>query len=95
MTTSSITGRTQVPWLRRALWLLAGLATVGVAVPGTVGTVAGGLAVVVVTSVPLLRVVWIVIRLAGERDRRFVLVGVALLSAVAIGVLTSIFLQSG
>lgn len=95
MTVSSITGRRQRPWLRGALWLLAGLSAVGVAVPGTVGTTAAGLAVIVVTSVPLLRVVWIVIRLAGERDRRFVLVGVALLSAVAMGVLISIFLQSG
>ncbi|HVR32340.1 MAG TPA: hypothetical protein VMS74_06490 [Acidimicrobiia bacterium] len=93
MTVSSITGRRQGPWLRSAMWVIGTLALVGIVVPGTLGTVASGAAVILLTAVPLLRVVWVVVRLAGERDRRFVIVGVALLSAVAFGVLISVFLR--
>ncbi|MEX2280522.1 MAG: hypothetical protein WEA76_10610 [Acidimicrobiia bacterium] len=93
MTTSSITGRRQGPWLRGTIWVLTVTALVALLVPGTPGVIAGGLAVTLLVATPLLRVVWIVIRLAGERDGRFVRVGLALLSAVAIGVLISMFLR--
>lgn len=93
MTVSSITGRRQGPWLRGALWVIGSLALVGIAVPGIIGSVAAGAAVILLTAVPLLRVVWVVVRLAGEQDRRFVIVGVALLSAVAFGALISLFLR--
>lgn len=93
MTVSALTGRRQAIWLRGAIRLLALLALLGVLVPGTLGTLAAGLAVVVLISTPLVRVIAIVVRLALEHDTRFVLVGVGLLSAVAVGVLISIFLQ--
>ena len=94
MTVSALTGRRQAFWLRLAIRVLAVLATIGLLVPSGIGTVASSLAVTLLIAVPLIRVVGIVIRLAIERDRRFVLVGVALLSAAALGVLISIFLRT-
>ena len=94
MTVSSITGGHQAWWLRRAIWVLAALAAVGLLVPGDVGSVASGLAVILLVAVPLLRVVGIVVHLATEHDRRFVMVGLALLSAAALGVLVSVFLRA-
>lgn len=94
MTVSTLTGRRQASFLRLSIWVLAVLATVGLLVPGDVGSVASGLAVIVLIAVPLVRVMGIIIRLAAEHDRRFVLVGVALLSAAALGVLISVFLRS-
>ncbi len=92
MTVSTLTGRKQGPWMRITIWALMALAGIGLAIPGTVGTAAAGTAVVVAIATPLLRVVWIVIRLAQERDHRFVYVGLALLGAVGLGVLASTFL---
>jgi uncharacterized membrane protein len=93
MTTSSITGQRQAPWLRATIWFLAVLALVGIVTPGRPGVVAATGAVILLVATPLLRVVWIIVRLLGERDRRFVLVGMGLLSAVALGVLISIFIR--
>ena len=73
-----------------ALFVLAG---VGIVVPGTGGTVAAGAAIAVVTATPLLRVVWVIIRLFQERDHRFVYVGLALLSVVTLGVAASMLLR--
>ena len=94
MTVSALTGRLQALWLRRAVRVLAAIAAVGFVVPGDIGSFAAGMAVIVLIAVPLIRVVGIVVRLASEHDRRFVLVGVALLSAAALGVLISVFLKS-
>ncbi|MDX1448960.1 MAG: hypothetical protein R3246_07815 [Acidimicrobiia bacterium] len=93
MTISTISGRRQGPWLRGAIRVIAALALVGVLLPEAPGDAAAGSAVVAVISVPLLRVIWIIYRLAGERDRRFVIVGVSLLSVVAFGVAMSLFLR--
>lgn len=87
MKVSSIDGRRQRTWLRAASWVLGGLAIVGTAVPGDVGEAVAGLAVVVVILVPLLRVVWVTFRFAQDRDRRFVMVGMAVLGVVAFGIL--------
>ncbi len=94
MTVSTLTGRLQAVWLRHSIRVLAALAIVGLLVPGSIGSVAAGLAVILLIAVPLVRVVEIIIRLAAEHDHRFVLVGVALLSAAALGVLISVFLRS-
>jgi hypothetical protein len=94
MTVSTLTGQRQAWWLRLSIRVLAVLAAVGLLVPGGVGSVASTLAVIVLIVVPLVRVVGIIVRLATEHDRRFVLVGVALLSAVALGVLIAVFLSS-
>lgn len=91
MTVSMLTGRRQGPWLRATARLLAVLALAGTILPGAGGTVAARLAIVVVTATPLLRVGWVIYRLHQEHDRRYVRVGVALLSAVALGVLVSWF----
>lgn len=93
MTVSSITGRRQGPWLRGAIRLAVALAMGGLVIPDPIGTIAAGSAVAIVTLTPLARVVWIVFRLAQERDRQFVLVGVALLSVIAFGVLATLFLR--
>jgi hypothetical protein len=94
MTISALTGRTQALWLRRSIWALAALAAIGLIVPGDIGSVTAGLAVILLIAVPLLRVVGIVVRLATEHDRRFVLVGLALLSVAILGVLISVVLRS-
>lgn len=94
MTVSAITGLRQGPWLIATARLLGVLALVGAFLPGQIGTLSAGLAIVVVTATPLLRVVWIIFRLAQERDRRFVTIGVSLLSATALGVLVSMFVQA-
>lgn len=93
MTISTITGVRQGRWLRAAVRLIVFAAMVGMLAPGDLGEVAAGVAVGLIILTPLARVVWIVYRLAQERDRRFVLVGVALLSVVAFGVLATLFLR--
>lgn len=94
MTVSTLTGRRQAIWLRHSIRVLAVLAAAGFLVPGSIGSGAANLAVVLLIAVPLVRVVGIVIRLAAEHDSRFVVTGIALLSAVALGVLISVFLRS-
>ena len=94
MTVSTLTGQREAVWLRHSIRVLAALGAVGFLVPGDIGSAAAGLAVILLIAVPLVRVAGIVIRLAAEHDRRFVLVGVALLSAAALGVLISVFLRS-
>lgn len=74
--------------------MLGVLAAAGFLAPGNIGSVAAGLAVIVLIAVLLVGVVAIIVRVAAEHDRRFVLVGVALLSAAALGVLISVFLRS-
>lgn len=93
MTVSTISGRRQGPWLRWAIRTIALLAAAGVLVPGRTGSTAAGVAVLGVICVPLVRVIWIIYRFATERDRRFVVVGVGLLSVVAFGVAMSLFLR--
>ena len=87
MKVSSIDGRRQQPWLKSASWILGGLALVGTAVPGDAGEAVSGLAVVLVILIPLLRVVWVTFRFAQDRDRRFVMIGMAVLGVVAFGIL--------
>jgi uncharacterized membrane protein len=93
VTVSSITGQRQGPWLRATTWIALALGGIGSIVPGTVGTVAAGTAIAVVTATPLLRVVWVIIRLVQERDLRFVYIGIALLTAVILGVAASMSLR--
>lgn len=93
MTVSTISGRRQGPWLRWSIRVIAAIAVAGLVVPGRLGSTAAGIAVMAVISVPLLRVIWIIYRFATERDRRFVMVGVGLLSVVALGVAMSLFLR--
>lgn len=63
----------------------AGLAVLGLALPGGVGVAVAAAAVVVVIAAPLLRVLWLVAAWWRAGDWRFVGVGCALLAVVAIG----------
>ena len=68
-----------------AVVVAAGLAAVGLAVPGRLGVAVAVAAVAVVVASPLLRVLWLVVAWWRHDDRRFVLVGLALLGVVAAG----------
>ena len=72
-----------------ALWWVvmtaAGLAVLGLALPGEVGVAVAAAAVVVVIAAPLLRVLWLILAWWRSGDWRFVGAGVALLAVVATG----------
>lgn len=82
---SRVRGHWQGPALTWTTRALLALALLGIAVPGSLGRLLAVAAVAVVIAVPLVRVVWLVVRWTQERDVRFVVVGVALLSTVALG----------
>lgn len=82
-TVSRVTGRRQGPVLRSTTlvaWVLAGLGALSGSQPFAT---AGVVALVLVTSVPLLRVAWLIFRWLQERDWRFVCTAVALLGVIA------------
>ena len=84
-TVSTIRGHYQGPaltWLTRVV-MVAGV--LGAVLPGTMGTAIATAAVAAVTAAPLLRVAWLVFRWTQEHDRRFVVLGSALLAVVAVG----------
>ena len=63
----------------------AGLAVLGLALPGEAGVAVAAAAVVVVIASPLLRVLWLIAAWWRSGDWRFVGVGVTLLAVVATG----------
>lgn len=75
--------------LARGLWsvvlLATALAGLGLAVPGSVGDGIATAAVALVLAAPLLRVLWLVVAWWHTGDRRFVVIGSALLLVVALG----------
>ena len=84
-TVSTIRGRYQGPaltWLTRIV-LVAGV--LGAVLPGDAGTAVATAAVAAVVAAPLLRVAWLVYRWTQERDRRFVVLGSAVLGVIAAG----------
>lgn len=84
-TVSTVRGRWQRPaltWTSRALLVVA---LMGGLLPDPVGEVLALVAVVAVAVVPLARVAWLVLRWSQEHDRRFAVVGSALLGVVALG----------
>ncbi len=86
---STIRGRWQAPGLT---WIVRFVLVLGVAsalLPGGAGTAAAVVAVAVVIATPLLRVAWLVLRWYQEGDRRFVLLGLALLAVVGAGALAA------
>jgi Kef-type K+ transport system membrane component KefB len=88
-TVSTIRGRYQAPgliWLARVV-MVAGL--VGAVLPGAAGTAVATAAVAAVVAAPLLRVAWLVFRWIQERDRRFVVIALALLGVIAAGAVLS------
>ncbi len=86
---STIRGRIQAPvltWLTRVVIVVGVL---GAVLPGAVGTGVATTAVGAVMAAPLLRVAWLVFRWSQEHDRRFVTVGLGLLSVIALGAVLS------
>ena len=82
---STIRGRYQAPgltWLTR-LVIVAGV--LGALLPGAAGIAVATAAVAAVVAAPLVRVAWLTFRWTQEDDRRFVTLGVALLTVVAAG----------
>ncbi len=90
---SNLTGRYQRPWLRAVTISIGTLSAAGLVVPGRTSDILLGSAMILLITTPLLRVVWVIYRVAREGDRRFSMVGVVLLSAVALGVLVSLLLR--
>ena len=88
MTTGDL-AREPMDHLVTALWwvvvIAAGLAALGLALPGRVGLDVATAAVVVVVASPLLRVLWLVVAWARTGDLRFVVVGLVLLTVVGSG----------
>ncbi len=82
---STITGRRQGPALRVVSIVSFVLAALSVVSPGRLAVLAGVAAVGLVTAAPLLRVVWLVVRWAQERDWRFVVTALGLLAVVGAG----------
>ncbi len=86
---STIRGRFQIPaltWLTRLVVVVGAL---GAVLPGDAGIAVATLAVCAVGAAPVLRVAWLVHRWIQEKDRPFILVGVALLGVIASGALLS------
>jgi hypothetical protein len=84
-TVSSIRGRYQAPgltWLTR-LVIVGGL--LGAVLPGRAGIAAATGAVAAIVAAPLARVAWLTFRWSQEHDRRFEVLGAALLAVVAAG----------
>ena len=82
---STIRGHYQGPaltWLTRTV-IVTGV--LGAALPGGVGVAIATASVAAVVAAPLVRVAWLVFRWTQERDRRFVVLGSALLAVVAAG----------
>jgi hypothetical protein len=86
---SHVTGRRQARALRLISAIVIATAATSLMVPGPAeGWLALG-ALVLVVSTPLLRVGWLIFRWGQEGDRRFVLLGVGLLTVVAVGAVAS------
>lgn len=82
---STIRGRWQAPalaWTTRTV-IVAGL--LSAVLPGDAGTAVATAVVAAVIATPLLRVAWLVHRWRQEQDRRFTVVGLALLGVIALG----------
>jgi hypothetical protein len=86
---SSITGRRQAPALRIATVLAIVTAALSMVSPAPLDETLATVALVLVTATPLLRVAWLIWRWIQEGDRRFALLGLALLGVVAFGAVAS------
>lgn len=84
-TVSTIRGRYQRPALTSLTWAVVVAGLVSAVLPGPARIAVATGAVVAVVAAPLLRVAWLVHRWSQEHDRRFQLLGVALLAVVAAG----------
>ncbi len=93
MTTGDLAREPMDHLVRALFWVVviaAGLAVLGLALPGEVGVAVATAAVVVVIASPLLRVLWLIAAWWRSGDWRFVGVGVVLLVVVAGGTLVAV-----
>jgi len=84
-TVSRIRGRWQAPGLRVLVRVVLVVSVVGGLLDGLVGRTLSTVAVAAVVAAPLLRVCWLLLRWAQERDARFVLLGIAVIVVVSSG----------
>lgn len=86
---SHVTGRRQAPALRIATVTAIVAATASMVAPEPLDHTLATIALVLVTATPLVRVAWLIGRWVQEGDRRFALLGLALLGVVAFGAVAS------
>ena len=86
-TVSSIRGRWQVPALTWLVRVVLVVSVIGGLLGGRVGRGLATAAVVAVVAAPPARVGWLLLRWTQERDRRFVLLGAAVIVVIATGAL--------
>lgn len=86
---SHVTGRRQAVALRIISVVAILAAATSLVVPTPMNARLALAALVLVAATPLLRVGWLIFRWAQEGDRRFVALGVGLLTVVAIGAISS------
>lgn len=82
---STIRGHWQVPALTFATRAMLILAVAAIVLPGMLASGAETAVVTAAVAIPILRVCWLVIRWTQERDTRFVVVGLLLLTVIAVG----------
>jgi 4-hydroxybenzoate polyprenyltransferase len=87
---SSIRGRYQGPVLRRTTEVVLVLSLLASVLPGRAARDLAVTVVALVVATPLLRLTWLLHRWRQERDRRFVLVGCAVLLVVGVGALVAL-----
>lgn len=86
---STVRGRFQIPALTWLTRLVVVVGVLGAVLPGDVGIAVATVAVCAVGAAPVLRVAWLVHRWIQEKDRRFVVIGLALLTVIATGAVLS------
>lgn len=84
-TVSTIRGRYQAPGLTWLTRLVIVTGVLGAVLPGRAGVATATGAVAAIVAAPLARVAWLTFRWSQERDRRFEVLGAALLAVVAAG----------
>ena len=72
-----------------ALVLAFALALGGAFFPGRTGAILGGICIGILIGAPIVRVAWLTIDWTRTGDRRFALLGLALLSVLATGAVIS------
>lgn len=74
-------------WATFTAWGLAFIATI---VSGTIGTVAGVIALGLIVAAPLIRVITLLVVWWVERDLRFVFTALFLLSTIGVGAIIAL-----
>ncbi len=89
-TVSTIKGRRQVPALTALIRVVLVVSVIGGLLGGPVGRGLSTAAVVAIVAAPVARVCWLMFRWTQEHDRRFVVLGVAVIAVVASGAVLAV-----